>query len=113
MRYFNVIIAIIVLVAIIVLATRAVAEDLDSRFLQVNFPCLEDEVLGYSPEFGPDHVGCLHHDGMESLSVIGIMPNEQLALTTFECIDARHAPDILPTDWCLIHATPLKGVFRQ
>ena len=112
MRYFNIAIALIVLIAIIVLTTRAVTKDLDSRFLQVNFPCPEDEVLGYSPEFGPDHVGCLRHDGMESLSVIGIMPNEQLALTTFECIDAKYAPDILPTDWCLIHATPLSNLHR-
>lgn len=28
--------------------------------LQVDFPCHEDEVLGYHPRFGPDHVGCIH-----------------------------------------------------
>lgn len=27
---------------------------------QVDFPCQEDEVLGYHPRFGPDHVGCIH-----------------------------------------------------
>ena len=27
---------------------------------QENFPCVEDEVLAYSPQFGPDRVGCLH-----------------------------------------------------
>lgn len=27
---------------------------------QSSFPCQEDEVLGYSPQFGPDRVGCLH-----------------------------------------------------
>jgi hypothetical protein len=27
------------------------------------FPCAEDEVLGFSPEFGPDKVGCLHVSG--------------------------------------------------
>ncbi|AFQ97390.1 hypothetical protein FGG47_gp10 [Mycobacterium phage Rebeuca] len=29
-------------------------------FDQRNFPCAEDEVLGYAPEFGPDRVGCIH-----------------------------------------------------
>jgi hypothetical protein len=24
------------------------------------FPCQEDEVLSYAPQFGPDRVGCLH-----------------------------------------------------
>ena len=27
---------------------------------QRNFPCQEDEVLGYAPQFGPDRVGCIH-----------------------------------------------------
>ncbi|QGJ94850.1 hypothetical protein SEA_BLINN1_90 [Mycobacterium phage Blinn1] len=31
-------------------------------FDQQDFPCQEDEVLGYSPEFGPDRVGCIHID---------------------------------------------------
>lgn len=31
-------------------------------FDQADFPCQEDEVLGYAPEFGPDHVGCIHID---------------------------------------------------
>ena len=31
-------------------------------WLQESFPCTEDEVLGYSPEFGPDAVGCIHID---------------------------------------------------
>ncbi|AVR57070.1 hypothetical protein KIP30_gp10 [Mycobacterium phage Pistachio] len=31
-------------------------------FDQRNFPCAEDEVLGYAPEFGPDRVGCIHID---------------------------------------------------
>jgi hypothetical protein len=31
-------------------------------FDQRSFPCLEDEVLGYAPEFGPDKVGCIHVD---------------------------------------------------
>ena len=29
---------------------------------QDQFPCQEDEVLGYAPEFGHDHVGCIHID---------------------------------------------------
>lgn len=29
---------------------------------QEDFPCQEDEVLGYHPRFGPDHVGCIHID---------------------------------------------------
>lgn len=31
-------------------------------FDQRSFPCAEDEVLGYAPEFGPDRVGCIHID---------------------------------------------------
>jgi hypothetical protein len=31
-------------------------------FDQRSFPCEEDEVLGYSPRFGPDRVGCIHID---------------------------------------------------
>jgi hypothetical protein len=27
---------------------------------QEAFPCVEDEVLSYAPQFGPDRVGCLH-----------------------------------------------------
>lgn len=29
---------------------------------QVTFPCQEDEVLGFSPRFGPDRVGCVHFE---------------------------------------------------
>ena len=31
------------------------------EFLQY---CAEDEVLGFAPEFGPDHVGCVHVDSI-------------------------------------------------
>jgi hypothetical protein len=31
-------------------------------FDQRSFPCEEDEVLGYAPQFGPDRVGCIHID---------------------------------------------------
>lgn len=31
-------------------------------FSQEAFPCQEDEVLGYAPQFGPDRVGCIHID---------------------------------------------------
>ncbi|ANT41866.1 hypothetical protein PBI_MAKEMAKE_93 [Mycobacterium phage Makemake] len=33
-------------------------------FDQSSFPCNEDEVLGFSPEFGPDKVGCIHIDSL-------------------------------------------------
>lgn len=33
-------------------------------FDQRSFPCAEDEVLGYSPQFGPDKVGCIHVDDL-------------------------------------------------
>jgi hypothetical protein len=33
-------------------------------FLQQNFPCQEDEVLGYHPTFGPDRTGCMHIDDL-------------------------------------------------
>lgn len=29
---------------------------------QADFPCQEDEVLGYHPRFGTEHVGCIHID---------------------------------------------------
>lgn len=32
-------------------------------FLQKNFPCAEDDVLGYDPSFDPDKVGCIHVEG--------------------------------------------------
>lgn len=32
----------------------------DNEMRQDSFPCMEDEVLGYDPKFGPDHVGCIH-----------------------------------------------------
>jgi hypothetical protein len=28
---------------------------------QESFPCQEDEVLGYAPQFGPDSVGCIYY----------------------------------------------------
>ena len=34
----------------------------EDRFSQRSFPCHEDEVLGYSPTFGPDDVGCMNID---------------------------------------------------
>jgi hypothetical protein len=33
-------------------------------YSQRAFPCAEDEVLGYAPQFGPDHVGCIHVDAI-------------------------------------------------
>ncbi|AOT25451.1 hypothetical protein KIP29_gp13 [Mycobacterium phage BabyRay] len=43
------------------LAAEASAEPL---LPQDEFPCQEDEVLGYAPEFGPHHVGCIHIDAL-------------------------------------------------
>ncbi|ALA48185.1 hypothetical protein AU152_gp72 [Mycobacterium phage Phlei] len=31
-------------------------------FSQADFPCQEDEVLGFHPTFGPNSVGCIHVD---------------------------------------------------
>lgn len=31
-------------------------------YSQSEFPCREDEVLGYGPSFGPDRVGCISLD---------------------------------------------------
>ena len=31
---------------------------------QDDFPCQEDEVLGFGPQFGPDTVGCIHIDAI-------------------------------------------------
>ncbi|AEJ95051.1 hypothetical protein FGG22_gp027 [Mycobacterium phage Hammer] len=35
-------------------------------FTQADFPCEEDEVLGYAPEFGTDSVGCIHIDVLKA-----------------------------------------------
>jgi hypothetical protein len=40
------------------------ADDVVITFDQRAFPCQEDEMLGYSPAFGPDLVGCIHVDDM-------------------------------------------------
>jgi hypothetical protein len=47
-----------------VLHSNAVAyADTDGYdYSQQAFPCEEDEVLGYAPQFGPDRVGCIHID---------------------------------------------------
>ncbi|AUV62032.1 hypothetical protein KIV63_gp12 [Mycobacterium phage SWU2] len=34
-------------------------------FDQRSFPCQEDELLGYAPQFGPDRVGCIHIDNLK------------------------------------------------
>ncbi|AIS73759.1 hypothetical protein SEA_PANAMAXUS_82 [Mycobacterium phage Panamaxus] len=47
----------------ILVGNGGVAEaDTIDWFDQRNFPCAEDEVLGYAPQFGPDRVGCIHID---------------------------------------------------
>jgi len=43
------------------IATPAWVASADDRGMsQAEFPCQEDEVLGYAPQFGPDWVGCIH-----------------------------------------------------
>jgi len=37
-------------------------------FSQADFPCQEDEVLGFHPTFGPDNVGCIHVDVLKASS---------------------------------------------
>lgn len=32
---------------------------------QEAFPCQEDQVLTYSPQFGYDMVGCIHHENIQ------------------------------------------------
>lgn len=32
------------------------------QYSQQSFPCQEDEVLTYSPQFGPERVGCVHYE---------------------------------------------------
>ncbi|APQ42104.1 hypothetical protein SEA_ZEPHYR_92 [Mycobacterium phage Zephyr] len=42
----------------------AASADPISSFDQSSFPCAEDEVLGFAPEFGPDKVGCIYIEGL-------------------------------------------------
>ena len=48
----------IVLAAMLVLTLLPREYDWSQR----NFPCQEDELLGYAPQFGADRVGCIHRD---------------------------------------------------
>lgn len=41
-------------------ASWVMAPTYSDPFLQRNFPCQEDEVLGYAPQFGSERVGCFH-----------------------------------------------------
>ncbi|QGJ87979.1 membrane protein [Mycobacterium phage Killigrew] len=45
------------------IATPAWAASADP-FDQASFPCEEDEVLGFAPQFGPDKVGCIRVDSL-------------------------------------------------
>jgi len=36
----------------------------EAGMTQEAFPCAEDEVLGFAPEFGPEHVGCMHVESL-------------------------------------------------
>jgi hypothetical protein len=46
--------------ALVALGGAALARGEFDQMTQQSFPCAEDEVLAYAPEFGPDRVGCLH-----------------------------------------------------
>ncbi|BBY78847.1 hypothetical protein MPUL_00050 [Mycolicibacterium pulveris] len=41
------------------------------QFDQRSFPCQEDEVLGYAPQFGPDRVGCIHIEDLTPVTADG------------------------------------------
>ncbi|AOT25007.1 hypothetical protein PBI_KALPINE_88 [Mycobacterium phage Kalpine] len=56
------VIASITTIGILGLSGPAEASPPTIPFSQSAFPCQEDEVLGYAPEFGPDNVGCIHVD---------------------------------------------------
>lgn len=45
-----------------VAASGALLAAQPAEFSQASFPCLEDEVLTYAPQFGPDRVGCINHE---------------------------------------------------
>jgi hypothetical protein len=48
---------------LILIGTGAI--EVGDPFDQSSFPCQEDEVLGYAPQFGPDRVGCIHIDNLK------------------------------------------------
>jgi hypothetical protein len=50
------------LIAAALIALAPMPADQPDPFSQDAFPCQEDEVLGYAPQFGPDKVGCIHID---------------------------------------------------
>lgn len=54
----NVVIGVVMSVA--TLGVIGACSDTPPDMSQDTFPCNEDEVLGYAPEFGPDNVGCIH-----------------------------------------------------
>lgn len=49
-------------VLLIVLLLRVTQPPIVYWHSQRDFPCQEDEVLGYSPSFGPNRVGCISLD---------------------------------------------------
>ncbi|QHB38020.1 hypothetical protein KIY71_gp85 [Mycobacterium phage Cintron] len=50
------------MIAVLIAIGIATAGPQADPFDQRSFPCQEDEVLGYAPQFGPDRVGCIHID---------------------------------------------------
>lgn len=48
-----------------ILAVTFAVAHISDPFAQDSFPCQEDEVLGYAPQFGPDNTGCIHIDTLK------------------------------------------------
>ena len=48
-----------------VVAVTAMLAAQPAEMSQASFPCVEDEVLGFAPQFGPDKVGCLSVEGIK------------------------------------------------
>ncbi|AXC33446.1 hypothetical protein SEA_ORANGE_89 [Mycobacterium phage Orange] len=64
MKAFDFFLIVIGFVFLAIISCYAIDEASDA-YSQKNFPCAEDEVLGYAPQFGPDRVGCIHIDTLK------------------------------------------------
>ncbi|QFP95563.1 hypothetical protein SEA_GAUGELDP_80 [Mycobacterium phage GaugeLDP] len=62
MKSYFITISIAFVTAITVLTFADDEASANVPFTQAAFPCEEDEVLGYAPQFGPNNVGCIHVD---------------------------------------------------
>ncbi|ASR86727.1 hypothetical protein SEA_HUTC2_86 [Mycobacterium phage Hutc2] len=64
MKAFDFLLIVIAICGIAIIGGYAIDKASDA-YSQKNFPCAEDEVLGYAPQFGPDRVGCIHIDTLK------------------------------------------------